>query len=44
MDFEISLNDLRFYAYHGVEEFEREFGNKFNVSLSVKIPYDSRIR
>lgn len=44
MEFEICLNDLRFFAYHGVEEFEREYGNKFNVSLSILIPYEDKIQ
>ena len=40
MNFEISLSDLRFYAYHGVFEEERKLGNEFRVSLSVLIPYN----
>lgn len=43
MDFEISLHHLRFHAYHGILEHEREFGNEFTVDLSVKIPADLRI-
>lgn len=38
MEFEISLNDLRFYAFHGVMEEEGRIGNEFQVSLSVFIP------
>lgn len=38
MEFEISLEDLRFYAYHGVFDDEREVGNEFRVSLSVFLP------
>ena len=38
MEFEIVLNDLRFYAFHGVYEEERLKGNDFLVNLSVFIP------
>lgn len=38
MKFEISLNNLQFYAYHGVFEEERKIGNEFKVSLSVALP------
>lgn len=40
MEFEISLNDLRFYAFHGVFEEENKMGNEFRVDLAVTIPYD----
>lgn len=43
MDFEICLNDLRFFAYHGVLEEERKIGNEFIVNLSVRIPFDPQI-
>lgn len=43
MEFEISLNNVRFYAYHGVLEAEKELGNEFEVSLSVKVPYSENI-
>ena len=43
MEFEISLNDLKFYAYHGVFDEERRIGNEFIVGLSVFIPFDKRI-
>lgn len=39
MDFEIGFHNVRFSAFHGVENFEREYGNEFIVSLSVKILY-----
>lgn len=39
MEMEISLNDLRFYSYHGVYAAERSEGNEFIVSVSVRIPY-----
>ena len=38
MEFEISLNDLKFYAYHGYFEEERRLGNEFIVNLSVFVP------
>lgn len=31
----ISLNDVRFYAYHGVLEQERRVGGEYSVSLCV---------
>lgn len=37
MEFEISLNNLRFYANHGVLEEETKLGNEFIVDLSVKL-------
>ncbi|MCH5226210.1 MAG: dihydroneopterin aldolase [Muribaculaceae bacterium] len=39
MEFEISLNNLIFYAYHGVLEEERKNGTEFRVDLSVVLPY-----
>lgn len=44
MEFEISLNNLVFYAYHGVLEEERKTGNEFRVDLTVVIPYDETIK
>ena len=38
MEFEISLNNLSFYAYHGVYEEELKTGNEFRINLSVWIP------
>ena len=32
----ISLDDMRFYAYHGVMEQERRVGGEYNVSLTVE--------
>ena len=40
MEFEISLNDLIFYSYHGVYEEEQKIGNEFHVSLTVVVPYN----
>lgn len=39
MEFEIRLDDLLFYAFHGVMQEERSIGNEFTVSLSVRIPF-----
>lgn len=41
MNFEICLNNLQFYAFHGVMDHERETGNEFIVNLSVKIPVNA---
>ena len=43
MEFEISLNGLSFYAYHGVLEEERRIGNEFRVDISVFIPLNPGI-
>ena len=43
MKFEISLNNLKIFAYHGVLEEERRIGNEFFVSLTVLIPYSDGI-
>lgn len=40
---EIKLNNLRFYAFHGVLDFERRAGNEFVVNLSVNVKYDRRV-
>ena len=40
MEFEIALNRLRFYAYHGVFDEERKTGNEFTVTLRVWVPCD----
>lgn len=43
MEFEISLNNLRFFAFHGVFEEEKKTGNEFVVNVSLKIPYNNDI-
>ena len=43
MEFEICLNDLVFYSYHGVFEEERKNGNEFHVWLKVTLPYKDGI-
>ena len=37
MKFEISLNNLKFYSFHGVLEEERRLGNEYDVSLMVEV-------
>ena len=44
MKFEINLNNLLFYAYHGIYETERHNGNKFTVNLTVSIPSQEGIK
>lgn len=44
MEFEISLNDIILYGYHGVYPQEKEIGNEFHVSLSVFIPYNEEVQ
>lgn len=36
MEFEIQLENLKFFAHHGVFEHEQRDGNEFEVNLSVK--------
>lgn len=43
MEFEISLNNLKFYAYHGVLEEELRIGNEFRVDLSIILPNNEGI-
>ncbi|MCH5240468.1 MAG: dihydroneopterin aldolase [Muribaculaceae bacterium] len=43
MELEISLDNLRFNAFHGVLEFENSFGNEFIVNLLVRIPWNPSI-
>lgn len=44
MEFEIKLNDLLFYSFHGVMEEEKKIGNEFKVSLKISIPYSEGIK
>ncbi|MCH5225780.1 MAG: dihydroneopterin aldolase [Muribaculaceae bacterium] len=44
MEFEIILDKLRFYAFHGVFEEERRVGNEFIVNLSVKVACGQEVR
>ena len=36
--FEISLKDLSFHAFHGVDSQENKVGNEFRVSIGLRIP------
>ena len=40
----IELNDLEFYAYHGVYDEEKEKGNTFIVNLEVTGEFDEAIK
>lgn len=42
-EFEITLSDLRFHAYHGVMPQETKVGNEYIVELAVRIPYSDAI-
>ncbi len=42
-EFEITLADLKFHAFHGVMPQETKVGNEFSVSVSVRIPYSPDI-
>lgn len=44
METKISLNNLRFYAYHGVMAQERRVGNHYEVSLEVKYPFEQALK
>lgn len=38
MTTKIALNDMRFYAYHGVGDQEKVVGNWYRVELTVTLP------
>ena len=40
---QIALEDVKFYAYHGVFDFERREGNNFVVNLNVEYEAKSTI-
>ncbi|MCK9343509.1 MAG: dihydroneopterin aldolase [Massilibacteroides sp.] len=40
----ITLNQMRFYAYHGVLEQERKVGNEFVVSVTLTAPLDTAVQ
>lgn len=42
-EYEITLADLRFHAFHGVMPQETKVGNEFVVTVSVRIPYSADI-
>ncbi|MBS1553184.1 MAG: dihydroneopterin aldolase [Bacteroidetes bacterium] len=37
----IRINKAVFYSYHGVLEYEKKFGNKFEVDIEMKCDTDS---
>lgn len=39
----IQLEEMRFYAYHGVSEQERKVGNDYSVSLIVHVPIEAAV-
>lgn len=41
--FRIDLENVKFYAYHGVFDFERREGNDFIVNLNVEYEVDTDI-
>ncbi len=43
MNGSITLNQCKFYAYHGVSEQERKVGNHFEVTLTVHCPMQQAI-
>ena len=40
----ILLDDMRFYAYHGVMEQERRVGGEYSVSLTVEADFEDAAR
>lgn len=42
-EFEIRLEGLRFFAFHGVLPHEKEFGNEFLVDLEVRFPLQKQV-
>lgn len=40
----ISLEDVRFFAHHGVMEQERQVGNEFRVDLNLVVPVTEGMR
>lgn len=39
MEAEIILEELEFYAYHGLYEQEQKIGNKFSVDIKINFDY-----
>lgn len=42
--FRIELEDVKFYAYHGIFDFERRDGNDFIVNLKVEYEVDTEVK
>lgn len=43
MTSQIELKEMKFYAYHGVAEQERQVGNTFVVNLTLTAPLEQAI-
>lgn len=41
--FKIELEDVKFYAYHGIFDFERRDGNDFIVNLKVEYQVEDSV-
>lgn len=39
----VSLNDLKFKAYHGIHEEEKILGNDYIVNCSVQLPVETSV-
>ncbi len=37
----IRINNAKFYAYHGVLEYEKEYGNEFEVDIEMRCDISS---
>jgi len=37
MKFNVSLNELSFYAYHGIHEEETKIGNRYSLNITVSL-------
>lgn len=39
----IRINNAKFYAYHGVLEYEKEYGNQFEVDIEMQCNTDEHM-
>ena len=37
----LTLKNLVFYGYHGVQDFEKELGGRFEVDVQITYPFRS---
>lgn len=37
----ISINNARFFAYHGVLDYEKEYGNEFEIDIEMECDIDN---
>jgi len=35
----LTIKNLVFYGYHGVQDFEKELGGRFEVDIKIKYPF-----